>query len=360
MGQDYYKILGVDKNANEKEIKSAYRQLSKKWHPDKNQDNDTAHAKFIEIGEAYEVLIDSEKRKIYDQFGADALKNGGGPNGGPGGGNPFNGGGFHDPFDIFDQMFGGHSGRRQRGQNVKRKGPDLVAEHPISLKEFYLGAEYDIEIELNDKCDHCHGSGSEDGKSKKCPNCQGHGVIIQVIQMGMMTQQIQQACPMCSGSGEIIKNPCTVCHGNKIAQKKKQFHLHVPKGIKRDFIDKVPDEGECTPDSEPGDLFFKFTETATNNMGYRRRGNNLYRTEVLTLEESLLGNWQREIPFFDINKNVTIERPANKITFNGEVEVIKNFGMPIANSKKFGDLFIEYLVLTPQNLKADSRIRDEL
>lgn len=360
MGQDYYKILGIDKNANDKQIKSAYRQLSKKWHPDKNQNNETAHTKFIEIGEAYEVLIDSEKRQIYDKFGADAVKNGG-ANGGPGGGgNPFNGG-FHDPFDIFDQMFGGGgANRRHRGQNVKRKGPDLVAEHQVTLKEFYLGAEYDIELELNDKCDHCHGSGSEDGKSKKCPNCQGNGIIIQVIQMGMMTQQIQQACPVCSGSGEIIKNPCTICHGRKIAQKKKQFHIQVPKGIKRDSVDKVPDKGQCVPDSEPGDLYFKFIEKSTNNMGYRRRGNNLYRTEVLTLEESLLGDWQRDIPFFDISKNVTIQRPANKITFNGEIEIIKNFGMPIANTKNFGDLYIEYLVVTPENLKPDTRIRDEL
>lgn len=354
--QDYYKILGVKKNANDKEIKSAYRQLSKKWHPDKNPNDEEAHHKFIEIGEAYEVLSDNEKRNIYDKYGADALKNGGqGQGGHPGAGNM-----FHDPFDMFEHMFGGggggHGGRQQR-----RRGGDLIAQHEITLKDFYLGMETDITLKLNDICDHCHGSGSEDGKVDVCPDCQGRGVVIQVIQMGIMTQQIQTMCGRCGGKGQIIKNACKICKGSKVVKKDKQFHIDIPGGVPRSHKMRLQGEAEKQPDMEAGDLYFEFLESNANNMGYRRRGDDLYRSEVITLDESISGGWERSIEFLDPNKNVTLQREKNKITLNGEIERIPNYGMPKGGSKGYGDLYIEYMVIAPEySSTKDTKIKDEL
>lgn len=358
--QDYYKILGVDRNANEKEIKSAYRQLSKKWHPDKNPNNEEAHQKFIEIGEAYEVLSDPEKRSIFDKYGAEGLKNGGG--GGGAGGYP-RGNMFHDPFDIFEQMFGG-AAHGSRGP-PRRRGSDLIVQHYMSLKDFYLGMEQDVVLLLNDICDHCHGSGSEDGKVTMCPDCQGRGVQIQVIQMGIMTQQIQTMCGRCSGTGHIIKNLCKVCHGNKVTKKDKTFHLKADGGIKRNHKIRKEGEAERSPDIDtPGDVYFEFKENELNNLGYRRRGDDLYRTEVITFNESIYGGWERTIEFLDPQKQVKLQRAINKITLNGDIERIPNFGMPREGRKGFGDLYVEYVVIAPEYNKAAvterKRIKDEL
>lgn len=357
--QDYYKILGVNRDANEKQIKSAYRQLSKKWHPDKNPNDEEAHHKFIEIGEAYEVLSDPEKRAVFDKYGADGLKNGAG-----GGAGDFQGGNmFHDPFDIFEQMFGG-TGNGARGAQ-RRRGNDLIAEHHMPLKDFYLGIKQDVTLSLNDICDHCHGSGSEDGKVIMCPDCQGRGVQIQIIQMGIMTQQIQSMCGRCGGTGKIIKNACKVCKGAKVTKKNKVFHLKTNGGIKRNHKVRMEGEAEKSPDFDtPGDLYFIFKENELNNLGYRRRGDDLYRTEVITFNESIYGGWERTIEFLDPQKQVNLKRDVNKITLNGEIEKIPNFGMPREGKKGFGDLYVEYAVIAPAYNKAGTtdrrKIKDEL
>lgn len=363
--QDYYKILGVDRGANEKQIKSAYRQLSKKWHPDKNPNDEEAHHKFIEIGEAYEVLSDPEKRAIFDKYGADGLKNGAGAGGNGGGGFP-GGNMFHDPFDIFEQMFGGGGGAAQGARGAqKRRGNDLIAQHYMSLKDFYLGIEQDVTLPLNDICDHCHGSGSEDGKVTMCPDCQGRGVQIQIIQMGIMTQQIQSMCGRCGGTGQIIKNLCKVCKGTKVTKKDKVFHLKTNGGIKRNHKIRKAGEAERGPDFDtPGDLYFEFKENELNNLGYRRRGDDLYRNEIITFNESIYGGWERTIEFLDPQKQVILKRDINKITLNGEIERIPNFGMPHEGKKGFGDLYIEYVIIAPEYNRAGTidkkRIKDEL
>ena len=358
IAQDYYKILGLKRDATDKEIRSAYRQLSKKYHPDKNPGDDEAQHKFIEVGEAYEVLSDPEKRSLYDRYGADAFKQGG--PGGPGGsGGP--GGGFRDPFDIFEQMFGGGgAGGGPGGRHARARGPDMVMKHEISLKDYYNGHTYDFSLMLNDNCDHCGGSGSEDGKVTKCPDCQGRGVIVQVIKMGFMTQQIQQVCNRCGGTGEVIKNPCKVCHGNKVTKKEKEFKITVPAGAPRKYSAVERGGADKSPDADPGDLYFEFSEAAVDNMGYRRRGSNLYRSEVLSLKEAIRGGWSRELDFLDGKKKVKLSRPANKIVQNGEIEVIKGFGMPVFQKKgEFGDLIIDYVVLIPSAIP-DRKLRDEL
>lgn len=350
VAQDYYAILGVSKDASDKEIKSAYRQLSKKYHPDKNPGDDAAHQSFIEVGEAYEVLSDNEKRQIYDKYGADALKNGG--QGGPGGaGGP--GGGFHDPFDIFEQMFG-----QQRGGRGRPRGQNLEAREGLTLEEYYQGKKIDFVFNLNDVCDHCHGSGSQDGKTTTCPDCQGHGMVIQVVRMGPITQKIQQVCGKCQGKGQIIKNKCKTCKGSKVVRKPRNFHVEVPAGAPRDFVDVKSGQADKGPDFDAGDVFIKFHELDKNNLGYRRRGSDLFRTEVLSLKEALYGGWKREIAFFDKAKKLSIHRPEGVPVRHGDVERIRNFGMP-RNGNKFGDLYIDYVVVTPRAVSTGS-LRDEL
>ncbi|QLL32655.1 hypothetical protein HG536_0D01770 [Torulaspora globosa] len=358
LAQDYYAILGVSKDATDKEIKSSYRQLSKKFHPDKNPGDEEAHHRFIEIGEAYEVLSDPEKRKLFDQYGADAFKNGGagGPNGG-------SGSGFHDPFDIFEQMFnrgGGRPGGGGFGHMQRPRGHNLKVREELSLKEYYKGATLDFSLALNDICDHCGGTGSEDGQVTKCPDCQGRGVVVQVIRMGMMTQQIQQMCGRCGGQGNVIKNHCTRCHGSKVVKKQKPFHVGVPRGAARHYTETRHGESDKGADFEPGDVFIEFHEKKTNNMGYRRRGPHLYRTEVLSAREALTGGWKKEIEFLDETKRISIARPKNAVVHDGEVERIAGFGMPTPGGKHgFGDLFIEYRVVMPKEFSKGG-MRDEL
>ena len=360
LAQDYYKILGVGKGASDKEIKSAYRQLSKKFHPDKNPNDEEAHNKFIEIGEAYEVLSDPERRRVFDQFGAEGVRNGAGGQGGFGGagGQP-----FHDPFDIFEQMFHGQEGGNpfggRGGPGGKPRGPNMIARESLSLRDYYHGRDLQFTFSMNDFCDHCHGSGSQDGKVTKCPHCQGRGVTIQMIQMGFMTQQIQQVCGHCGGKGEVVKNACKTCHGHKVMKKNKDFKVSVPAGATRKYVTVQSGAAEKSPDQEPGDLIFEFSETAKDNMGYRRRGDDLYRTEVVSIGEALRGGWERELAFLDEDKTVVLKRGKGEQVHHGEVERIRGFGMPVAGkSGKFGDLLVEYVVLMP--LQADKALHDEL
>lgn len=367
---DYYKILGVTKDANEKDLKSAYRQLSKKYHPDKNPNDESAHHKFIELGEAYEVLSDPDKRKTYDQFGADAVKNGGG--GGPGGpGGP--GGGFHDPFDLFEQMFGGGSGGGfggfggggfqgfgGQGGNRKQRGQSIRVRSELSLKDYYKGGEVVFYLNLKDTCGHCRGSGSQDGKVQKCSDCGGRGIVVQVIRMGIVTQQVQHACGKCSGTGEVVKNKCKTCHGAKVQEVQKEIKVQFQAGCDRDFIAIKKGEADNGPNIEPGDIQVEFAEVSINNMGYRRRGNHLYRTEAISYQLAINGAWEREIEFLDPNKKINLSRPAKKSINNGDVEVMKGFGMPINGGKNgYGDLYIDYVVVMPID-NGFSRMKDEL
>lgn len=360
VAQDYYSILGLGRDASDKEVKSAYRQLSKKYHPDKNPGDDEAHHKFIEVGEAYEVLSDPEKRKIFDQYGADALKNGGA--GGGGGDGHGNGGfgGFHDPFDIFEQMFNRGGGGGGFGQAHRPKGPSLRVRQELSLKDYYLGTHVEFELLLNDICDHCEGSGSEDGTVDQCPDCGGHGVVVQIIRMGIMTQKIQQPCGRCGGQGRIIKNHCKVCGGHKVVKKPKSFRVEVPAGAPRNYVEQKHQEADQGADMEAGDIFVEFEENSKDNMGYRRRGHNLFRTEVLSAREALAGDWRREIEFFDNNKKLVLERPKGRIVHHGEVEQVQRFGMP-RGGKSYGDLFVEYVVVMPTEFKKTNKwLKDEL
>lgn len=341
--------MGVSKTATEKEIKKAYRQLSKQYHPDKNPGDDEAHQKFVEIAGAYEVLSDKEQRDRYDRFGEEGIK---------GGANP-----MKNPFDMFAEFFGGPrggSGSFHQQQRLKR-GPDTETIIECSLIDAYLGGSITIWINLQGVCDNCDGTGSEDGLEHVCESCNGMGIKMIRHQLGPgMFQQIQTTCEICHGTGQVITNPCTVCHGHKVVREERSYVIEIEKGAPKAFDRVLRGEGDKSPDWETGDLIVHIKESRDNNMGYRRRGANLFRSEVLSAREALYGGWELKIPFLDGVSNVTLKRDRGVVVNNGEREVIKGKGMPVGDG--FGDLYIDYFVVFPTKLKTgkDGYLHEDL
>lgn len=354
-GKDYYKVLGVPKDANEKDIKTAYRNLSKKFHPDKNPNDEDAHQMFIEVGEAYEVLSDEEKRSTYDRYGEEGLKNGGGNGGGGGGGQ---GGGF----DPFAQFFGFGGQARQPGKPMGRNSEVSIE---ISLKEFYTGVSYSFDVVMQNICDKCDGSGSSDGKTHTCNVCDGSGVRIlrQQVAPGMFSQ-FRTTCDKCSGRGQIFKHKCTKCSGNRVVREKRKFDFSIPAGTPRNHVEIFKGEGDHSPDYHSGDLLVHIKERGDHSLGYRRRFNNLYRTEAISLKEALLGGWERKLKALDSDENIVLKRKKGESVYNGEVEVFKGKGMPILDDGEVyehGDLIIDYVIINPNGAQnKENWLKDEL
>ncbi|VEU22803.1 DEKNAAC103861 [Brettanomyces naardenensis] len=354
---DYYGVLGVPKDADEKQIKAAYRSLSKQYHPDKNPGDDSAQQKFIEIGAAYEVLNDPDKRAVYDRYGEEGLKNGG-----PGGAQ---GGGRGDPFDIFANFFGGAGrGGPRGGRPGKPRGGDVDTSVEIGLRDFYNGKNLDFQADLQDVCDECDGTGSADGKMHQCPVCHGGGRVVQKRQLAPgMIQQFESPCGECRGTGKKIDHECNKCHGHGVFINRRKYDFKVPPGAERNYVEVFSGESNKSPDWTAGDLRVVVHESSAGNLGYRRVGVNLYRTEVISMKESLRGGWERYIPFLDsYEQSLKLSRPVGKIVLNGDVEVIKGKGMPFPGAEdEHGDLFVKYEVIYPGgDSKLLKEIHDEL
>ncbi|KAH7148380.1 DnaJ domain-containing protein [Dactylonectria macrodidyma] len=357
--EDYYKVLGVDKQASERELKSAYRQLSKKYHPDKNPGDETAHDKFVEVSEAYEILSDTETRKVYDRHGHEAAKNH--KNGGGGGG----GGG--DPFDLFSRFFGGH-GHFGRGGGEPR-GHNVEVRVEISLRDFYNGATTEFQWNKQHICEHCEGTGSADGKVETCGTCQGRGVRIVKQQLAPgMFQQMQMRCDACGGRGKTIKHKCTHCHGQRVEKKPTTVTLKVERGAPRDSRVVYENEADESPDWVAGDLIVSLSEKApgldTDNPDrvdgafFRRKGDDLYWTEVLSLREAWMGDWTRNLTHLDRHV-VRLSRARGQVVQPGHVETVAGEGMPkwhedgesVYHTHEFGNLYVEYLVVLPDQME---------
>lgn len=322
---DPYQVLGIGKDADERTIKSAYRRLSKQYHPDKNSAPE-AHDKFIEIGEAYEILNDPQKKQNYDQHGD--------PNGNGGQGN-------FDFGDMFNQFFHGQQG----GQPRRRRGADTQVNLRMSLADFYRGRDFGFDVEMNNICSKCSGSGSADGKRHTCSKCNGSGVITVRRQMGPMVQQFQAHCDQCGGKGSTIAQPCKHCGGQTTERATRHYEVYISPGTPRGHVHVLEGEGDQSPEWDAGNLNLIFMEDSKQNWGYRRIGNNLYRTEVLSAQEASQGGWTREIPLFD-EETATIKRAQNEVVIDGQVDVISGHGMPILNDDgEYGNLYVEYRVV---------------
>jgi len=332
-GADYYALLGVSRNADIKEIKRAYRDLSKKYHPDKNPDNEEAHDKYVKIAEAYEVLSDDEKRRIYDQHGEEGLKQQ----------QNQNNAGVFNPFESFFN-FG-----RQQGQN---KGADIVLPLEVSLEELYTGTMFAVEVNKRVICDRCRGTGAQNERDvETCSACGGRGVrdVRQQMAPGFVVQQ-QVQCTKCGGKGKIVKSKCNVCHGTKVRRGSSLLNVEVERGMSDGQEIVFERQADQSPDMTPGDV--KFIIRQRPHPTFVREGDNLYIKIVLSVKEALLG-FRREIKHLD-DHVVVLER--GQVTQPGFVQEIAGQGMPKHTyPSETGSLFVEYSVVLPASLTDEQK-----
>ena len=343
--RDYYEILGVAKDASADELKKAYRKLAVKNHPDKEGGSED---KFKEIGEAYEVLKDSQKRQRYDQFGHAGV--GGASGGGGGGGNPFEGfGGQNVNFDfgdgglgdIFGQFFGGGSQQQQRGP---RRGRDVEATITLSFEEAIFGMERDVHLMMDGECEHCKGSTVEPGHSlKTCPTCQGAGQQVRVV--NTMFGAIQQAvtCDTCRGKGKIPEKACTVCKGSGVEKKEQSIKVKVPAGIDDGSTIRLRERGEAIGDGERGDLYIHIRVKAHKK--FTREGDLILSEEHVTMIDAALGT---EIKIDTVDGEITMKVPAG--TQSGTDFKLSGHGVPHLRSERRGAHIVSVIVDTPTKL----------
>ncbi|EDO16707.1 hypothetical protein Kpol_1003p12 [Vanderwaltozyma polyspora DSM 70294] len=335
----FYDLLGVSPNASESEIKKGYRKAALKYHPDKNP-TDEAAEKFKECSGAYEVLSDSQKREIYDQYGEEGLS-GGGPGAGFGG---F--GGFGD--DIFSQFFGGAGASRPRGP---QRGKDIRHEIQNTLEELYKGRTAKLALNKQILCKGCEGRGGKEGAVKKCSSCGGQGVKFVTRQMGPMIQRFQTECDVCHGSGDIIdpKDRCKECKGNKVANERKVLEVHVEPGMREGQKVTFKGEADQAPDIIPGDVIFVVTEKPHKH--FKRSGDDLlYEAEVDLLTAIAGGDFAIEHVSGDWLK-VTIV--PGEVISPGVRKVIDGKGMPVQKYGGYGNLIITFKIKFPENHFAD-------
>ena len=362
--KDYYEILGVDKNASDEEIKKAYRKMAKKWHPDANPNNrKEAEEKFKEVGEAYATLSDPQKRRMYDQFGANGPQGGAGF-GGFNGFNGFNGGtytystsgfGFDDVVDDFvSSIFGGGFGRSSRSANANgpRKGNDLRYNVDVSFEEAFTGTHKEIVVNKNEKCDTCHGTGAKPGTSvQTCSVCHGTGKVKKNQSLaGFATIQTVVTCENCRGTGKVIPTPCETCKGKGTVRKQVTLNVEIPAGIDNGQTLVVQEKGEPGINGGPyGDLYVTVKVKKSNI--FTRNGDNVECTIPITITQATLGA-NIKIP------TVTGEEEEFTIpdgTQSGTKFTLKNKGFKKIHSNSTGDLVFTVQVETPKKLTREQR-----
>ena len=348
--RDYYEVLGVDKGADESAIKSAYRKLAKKYHPDVNPGDKEAEKKFKEATEAYGILSDPEKRRQYDQFGHAAFEQGGGGSGFGGGFGGFGGADMGDIFgDIFGDLFGG--GGRRRPNNGPMKGANVRASVRITFEEAVFGCEKELELTLKDTCDTCHGTGAKPGTSPEtCSKCHGSGQVVFTQQSMFGTIQNVQTCPDCHGTGKIIKEKCSDCHGTGFISNRKKIQVSIPAGIDNGQSIRIREKGEPGVNGGPrGDLMVEVI--VARHPIFQRQDMNIFSTAPLTYAQAALGGTVR------IN------------TVDGEVEYevkpgtqtdtrirLKGKGVPSLRNKNVrGDHYVTFVVQVPTNLNEEAK-----
>lgn len=325
----YYEALGVSKDADENEIKKAYKKLALKHHPDKGGDVE----KFKEISAAAEVLCDPEKRKLYDKYGKEGLEGQGGEH--------------HSAEDIFSMFFGG--GRR-RGPQGPQKGEDIVHPLKLSLDDLYNGKTTRLAINRNKLCEECDGRGGKAGAEKSCNECQGRGMRVQLRQIGPgMVQQIQSVCNNCKGSGKVMdeKDKCKSCKGKKVYKDRKILEVVVEKGMKHGQKIRFAGEADEAPDTIPGDVIFVVQEKEHDV--FKRKGSDLIMTMELELTEALCG-YTKTITHLD-GRVLRIDTKPGQVTKPDGVRMISGEGMPYhGNPFTKGRLFIVFRVKFPATL----------
>jgi len=335
--RDYYEVLGVARAASDADIKTAYRKLAMKHHPDRNPgDNDCEH-RFKEVSEAYEVLKDADKRAAYDRFGHAAFEHGGGAGFGAD---------FASTFaDIFDDFFG-MGGRRGR-TGGRERGADLRYNMEIALEEAFHGKTAQVRIPTSVTCEVCSGSGAKGGaKPKACPTCGGHGKIRQT--QGFFT--LERTCPTCHGRGQVIDDPCPSCAGSGRVTRERTLSVNVPAGVEDGTRIRLAGEGEAgMRGGPPGDLYI-FLSIAAHPF-FQRDGADLHCRVPISMVTAALGG-EFEVPTIDGSKT-RVKVPEG--TQSGRRFRLATKGMPVLRTKQAGDMYVQVVVETPQNLTKRQR-----
>lgn len=354
--RDYYEVLGVSKNATDDELKRAYRKLAKQYHPDANPDNkEEAEKKFKEINEAYETLSDSQKRKMYDQFGPDGPAGfGGGASTGGYYTSGFDGfSDFGDLGDIFSSFFGGGFGGKssRRNNNGPVQGADLKYSVDITFEESFLGTEKEIIINRNETCTTCGGTGAKPGTViDKCNVCGGTGQVRQIQNTILGQMQTTRTCGTCSGTGKVIKQPCEICKGKGKIRKQTKIKVKIPAGIDDNQTIVLRGEGEAgSRGGAKGDLYI--VVRVKKHSIYTRSGNDVYCTIPITFTQATLGA-DLEIPLVDGTKEI-YRIPEG--TQTGSKFSIKNKGFKSINSSTQGNYIFDVQVQVPKRLSKEQR-----
>ena len=343
--KDYYAILGVDKNASNDEIKSAYRKMAKKYHPDLNKDNPDAAEKFKEVNEAYEVLSDPQKKSNYDQFGsADGPQfSGFGGSSNMGGGFDFSG----DFGDIFGDIFSAFGGGGRSSRKQVYRGEDINVSMTISLKEACEGVSKNITVNRYETCSDCNGTGAKNGKEYTvCPDCKGMGRVRYQQNTIFGTTIREGACQKCNGTGKIVKEKCSSCSGKGYKRVQKTINVNVPGGIDDDQILRMNGQGNApltTGGGVNGDLNIKITVAPDKLL--TRKGNDLY-LEVFVPFTTLILGGNIEVPTLDGVFNLEIK----ELTQSGTVMRIKNKGAKVLHKETRGDLLVTLKAENPKTL----------
>ncbi len=336
--RDYYDVLGLNRAANEQDIKGAFRKLAKEYHPDCNPGDIEAEQRFKEVNEAYEALKDPQKRAAYDRFGHAAFEgNGAGP-GAHGFGADFSA----SMSEIFDDLFGEFMGGRRRQRSGRERGADLSYNMEITLADAYVGKIAQIRVPSSVTCDACSGSGAEPGSSPiACPTCNGFGKIR--ASQGFFT--IERTCPNCQGRGEIIQDPCLACDGSGRVTRERMLSVNIPAGVEDGTRIRLAGEGEAgLRGGPPGDLYI-FLSIGTDEI-FQRDGSDLFCKVPITITTAALGG-QVEVPTIDGGR-ARVKIPEG--TETGKQFRLRNKGMPVLRSTLTGDLYVQVEIETPQNL----------
>ena len=346
--KDYYEVLGVSKSATDAEIKSAFRKLAKKYHPDVSKEPD-ASEKFKECQEAYSVLSDPEKRRQYDQFGHAAFANGGA------GGAGFGGFDFGDMSDIFDDLFGGFGGfggfrtnsNSRRSSNGPRKGNDVLYRMTIDFEEAVHGCKKDIELDVTCECSECHGKGGFN--SKTCSECHGSGTITSEQRTMFGSFLSKTTCHHCNGTGTVYEKKCDACRGTGHVKEHKTITVTIPSGVETDNRRRVSGKGEAGINGgNPGDLYVEFT--VREHPLFKRDGDDIYVTLPLTVSDAVLG-CKKEIPTLDGNVSLTIPSGCQ----SGDKLRLKGKGVTNVSTKRRGNMYVICNVIIPSKVTKEQK-----
>ena len=349
--RDYYEVLGVEKSASADEIKKAYRKKAMQYHPDRNPGDKSAEEKFKEVGEAYEVLSDADKKARYDQFGFQGVD----PNFGGGsgfGGSGFGGfGGFGDFGDIFSEFFGGGSSRsRGSASNAPRRGENVGVRLDLTFEEAAFGCEKEVSVPRIENCAACNGSGSADGVIESCSRCHGTGQVRTTQNFMGMTMQSSTACPQCSGRGKIVKNPCNTCKGKGKVRRVQKIKVKVPAGVDEGQSVRVRNEGCVGANGGPnGDLLVEIY--LKQHPIFERQNMDVFCEVPITFTQAALG---AEIDVPTLDGKIKYEIPEG--TQTGKVFQIFGKGVPsVNNPKRRGNHFFTVVVETPTKLSKEQK-----